>query len=96
MSVDSGSGMDTFLSIFPRYLPDFRFGVTVPVSFLSLHASFPSFFDLVEKKTVVANCAATGYEYREKKATSMRKIHASVIFVTYIRVHFLFARRSRR
>lgn len=24
----------------------------------------------------------------------MRKIHASVIFVTYIRVHFLFARRS--
>ncbi len=47
-----------------------------------------SFFDLVEKKTVVANCAATGYEYREKKATSMRKIHASVIFVTYIRVHF--------
>jgi hypothetical protein len=66
------------------------------ISFLSLHASFPSFFDLVEKKTVVANCAATGYEYREKKATSMRKIHASVIFVTYIRVHFLFARRSRR
>ncbi|MER0132698.1 hypothetical protein KD913_14415 [Klebsiella pneumoniae] len=42
----------------------------------------------MEKKTVVANCAATGYEYREKKATSMRKIHASVIFVTYIRVHF--------
>ncbi|CDI20203.1 conserved hypothetical protein [Klebsiella pneumoniae] len=66
------------------------------ISFLSLHASFPSFFDLVEKKTVVANCAATGYEYREKKATSMRKIHASVIFVTYIRVHFLFARRRRR
>jgi hypothetical protein len=64
------------------------------ISFLSLHASFPSFFDLVEKKTVVANCAATGYEYREMKATSMRKIHASVIFVTYIRVHFLFIRRS--
>ncbi|CDN05860.1 conserved hypothetical protein [Klebsiella quasipneumoniae subsp. similipneumoniae] len=60
------------------------------ISFLSLHASFPSFFDLVEKKTVVANYAATGYEYREMKATSMRKIHAIVIFVTYIRVHFLF------
>jgi len=66
------------------------------ISFLSLHASFPSFFDLVEKKTVVANCAATGYEYREKKATSMRKIHASVIFVTYIRVHFLLTRHTRR
>ncbi|PJR49190.1 hypothetical protein CWM58_18830 [Klebsiella sp. H-Nf2] len=63
------------------------------ISFLSLHASFPSFFDLVEKKTVVANYAATGYEYREMKATSMRKIHASVIFVTYIRVHFLFIQR---
>ena len=60
------------------------------ISFLSLHASFPSLFDLVEKKTVVANYAATGYEYREMKATSMRKIHAIVIFVTYIRVHFLF------
>ncbi len=81
--------MDTFLSIFPRYPPDIRVGVPVPCDLvLSLHASFPSFFDLVEKKTVVANCAATGYEYREKKATSMRKIHASVIFVTYIRVHF--------
>ncbi|CTP99298.1 conserved hypothetical protein [Klebsiella variicola] len=66
------------------------------ISFLSLHASFPSFFDLVEKKTVVANCAATGYEYREMKTTSMRKIHASVIFVTYIRVHFLFIRRNAR
>jgi Fe-S-cluster-containing dehydrogenase component len=35
------------------------------ISFLSLHASFPSFFDLVEKKTVVTKCATTVNEYRE-------------------------------
>ncbi len=74
MSVDSGSGMDTFLSIFPRYPPDIRVGVPVrAISFLSLHASFPSFFDLVEKKTVVANCAATGYEYRERRQRQCAK-----------------------
>ncbi|HFG1074881.1 hypothetical protein [Klebsiella pneumoniae] len=89
--------MDTFLSIFPRYPPDIRVGVPVPGDLVFVSSCLVSLIlDLVEKKTVVANCAATGYEYREKKATSMRKIHASVIFVTYIRVHFLFARRSRR
>jgi uncharacterized membrane protein YbaN (DUF454 family) len=57
------------------------------ISFLSLHASFPSFFDLVEKKTVVTKCATTVNEYRESEATSMRKIHAIVIFVSYMKVH---------
>jgi hypothetical protein len=41
-------------------LPDTRLISTLmcpfqAISFLSLHASFPSFFDLVEKKTVVTN-----------------------------------------
>ncbi|CAD5357451.1 conserved hypothetical protein [uncultured Citrobacter sp.] len=33
------------------------------ISFLSLHASFPSFFGLVEKKTVITKCAITLNEY---------------------------------
>jgi hypothetical protein len=53
------------------------------ISFLSLHASFPSFFDLVERKQWSALNATTDNEYRELVATSMRKIHASVIFVSY-------------
>ncbi|PYZ49002.1 hypothetical protein DNK66_16565 [Klebsiella aerogenes] len=57
------------------------------ISFLSLHASFPSLFDLVEKKTVVTKYATTYNLYRETKAASMRKIHASVIFVSYMKVH---------
>ena len=57
------------------------------ISFLSLHASFPSFFDLVEKKTVVTKYATTYNLYRETQAASMRKIHASVIFVSYMKVH---------
>ncbi|VED52290.1 Uncharacterised protein [Raoultella terrigena] len=57
------------------------------ISFLSLHASFPSFFDLVEKKTVVTKYATTVNEYRESEVTSMRKIHAIVIFVSYMKVH---------
>jgi len=36
------------------------------ISFLSLHASFPSSFGLVEKKTVITKRATTGNEYREK------------------------------
>jgi hypothetical protein len=43
------------------------------ISFLSLHASFPSFFDLVEKKTVVANCATTVNEYRESRQRQCAK-----------------------
>jgi hypothetical protein len=57
------------------------------ITFLSLHASFPSLFDLVEKKTVVTKCATTHNEYPESLAPSMRKIHASVIFVSYAEVH---------
>ena len=57
------------------------------ISFLSLHASFPSFFDLVEKKTVVTKYATTVNEYRESEATSMRKIHAIVIIVSYMKIH---------
>ena len=57
------------------------------ISFLSLHASFPSFFDLVEKKTVVTKRATTVNEYRESEATSMRKIHAIVIIVSYMKIH---------
>jgi hypothetical protein len=52
------------------------------ISLLSLHASFPSFFGLVEKKTVVTKYATTGYEYPGYGLSSMRKIHASVINVT--------------
>jgi len=33
------------------------------ISFLSLHASFPSLFDLVEKKTVITKRATTDNEY---------------------------------
>ncbi|WP_204354135.1 hypothetical protein, partial [Klebsiella aerogenes] len=54
---------------------------------MSLHASFPSLFDLVEKKTVVTKYATTYNLYRETQAASMRKIHASVIFVSYMKVH---------
>ena len=57
------------------------------ISFLSLHASFPSLFDLVEKKTVVTKRATTVNEYRESEATSMRKIHAIVIIVSYMKIH---------
>ncbi|ATM06261.1 hypothetical protein CRN15_17530 [Raoultella planticola] len=57
------------------------------ISFLSLHASFPSLFDLVEKKTVVTKYATTVNEYRESGATSMRKIHAIVIIVSYMKIH---------
>jgi len=57
------------------------------ISFLSLHASFPSLFDLVEKKTVITKHAITTNEYRESRLASMRKIHASVINVTYTKVH---------
>ncbi|ABV13239.1 hypothetical protein CKO_02115 [Citrobacter koseri ATCC BAA-895] len=53
------------------------------ISFLSLHASFPSSSCLVEKKTVITKCAITVNEYREKVVPSMRKIHAIVIFVSY-------------
>jgi hypothetical protein len=53
------------------------------ISFLSLHASFPSSFGLVEKKTVITKCATTLNEYPETSDSSMRKIHASVIFVSY-------------
>jgi hypothetical protein len=77
--------MDTFLSIFR----DTRLISTLmcpfqAISFLSLHASFPSFFDLVEKKTVVANVQPR-LRIPRMKATSMRKIHAIVIFVSYIK-----------
>ncbi|EHM47157.1 hypothetical protein HMPREF0880_02902 [Yokenella regensburgei ATCC 43003] len=43
--------------------------------------------DLVEKKTVVTKCATTHNEYREIRRSSMRKIHASVIFVSYAKNH---------
>ncbi|EMR51149.1 hypothetical protein A670_03637 [Salmonella enterica subsp. enterica serovar Dublin str. UC16] len=33
------------------------------ISFLSLHASFPSYLYLVEKKTVITKCAITLHEY---------------------------------
>jgi hypothetical protein len=56
------------------------------ISFLSLHASFPSLFDLVEKKTVITNHAITSNEYPELRPASMRKIHASVINVSYAEV----------
>ena len=43
------------------YPPDIRVDVPVrAISFLSLHASFPSFFDLVERKQWSLNYAATG------------------------------------
>ncbi|EGJ05563.1 hypothetical protein SSJG_01612 [Escherichia coli D9] len=35
------------------------------ISFLSLHASFPSYWFLVEKKTVITKCAITVKQYRE-------------------------------
>ena len=54
------------------------------ISFLSLHASFPSYFDLVEKKTMVTKYATTVNEYRESGIASMHKIHAIVIFVSYM------------
>jgi len=57
------------------------------ISFLSLHASFPSLFDLVEKKTVITKCATTDNEYPDYRLASMRKIHASVIFVSYSKLH---------
>jgi len=57
------------------------------ISFLSLHASFPSLFDLVEKKTVITKRATTDNEYPDSRLASMRKIHASVIFVTWSEVH---------
>jgi len=57
------------------------------ISFLSLHASFPSLFDLVEKKTVITKCATTDNEYPDYRLASMRKIHASVIFVTNSKDH---------
>nr|MCX3323580.1 hypothetical protein [Bacillus paranthracis] len=53
------------------------------ISFLSLHASFPSYWFLVEKKTVITKCAITVKQYRESYLPSMRKIHATVIFVSY-------------
>jgi len=57
------------------------------ISFLSLHASFPSFLDLVEKKTVITKYAITYKRYRELPESSMRKIHAIVIFVSYSKFH---------
>ncbi|HCN98225.1 MAG TPA: hypothetical protein DIT59_16450 [Leclercia sp.] len=57
------------------------------ISFLSLHASFPSLFDLVEKKTVITKCATTDNEYPDYRLASMHKIHASVIFVSYSKLH---------
>ncbi|NCH62286.1 hypothetical protein EHJ11_05425 [Cronobacter turicensis] len=38
---------------------------------------------LVEKKTVITFCAITLYEYLQSPGTSMRKIHANVIFASY-------------
>jgi copper(I)-binding protein len=40
------------------------------ISFLSLHASFPSYFDLVEKKTMVTKYATTVNEYRESDSVN--------------------------
>jgi hypothetical protein len=36
---------------------------------------------------VVTKYATTVNEYRESEVTSMRKIHAIVIFVSYMKVH---------
>ncbi|PRD14689.1 hypothetical protein CQW29_14355 [Pantoea coffeiphila] len=55
------------------------------ISFLSLHAAFPSFC-LVEsggKKTVATQCAATIQFYLCGNKRSMRKFHANVIFMTW-------------
>jgi hypothetical protein len=49
-----------------------------------VHAA--SLFDLVEKKTVITNHAITSNEYPELRPASMRKIHASVINVSYAEV----------
>jgi len=54
------------------------------ISFLSLHASFPSFFDLVEMKTVITKYAITVKDYAQRTGSSMRKIHANVINVKYV------------
>jgi hypothetical protein len=51
------------------------------ISFLSLHASFPSCLYLVEKKTVITKCAITVNEYREISRSSMHKIHTNVMFM---------------
>jgi hypothetical protein len=48
---------------------------------------FPHSCDLVEKKTVVTKYATTLNEYPESDASSMRKIHTNVIFVSYSEVH---------
>jgi hypothetical protein len=59
------------------------------ISFLSLHASFPSFLDLSNgsggKKTVATKRATTYNEYLQKTPPSMRKIHANVINVSYVK-----------
>ena len=57
MSVDSGSGMDTFLSIFPRYPPDIRVGVPVPGDLVFVSSCLVSLILLSGgKKTVTAQC----------------------------------------
>lgn len=66
VTFDSASDRDTFLLSVRRCRPDNHVDVPVrAISFLSLHASFPSYWFLVEKKTVITKYAITVKQYRE-------------------------------
>jgi hypothetical protein len=83
MTSDSASDKDTFLLSVRQCRPDIHVDVPVPGDLVFVSSCLVSLiFGLVEKKTVVTKCAITLNEYPETLGSSMRKIHASVIFVS--------------